>query len=259
ALGWDAGWITLARMAGSANIYGGSVETQSAAETGQVGIAMSIDFYGYQTQYRNPDCEYIVPEGQTIVNADPIAIAATTSKMELAEGFIDFVLSPRGQVLWLDESIRRMPILREAFLEPEASEAQDLYAAYNRTVATHGIEFNDTLSVETNSAFIRYFQSVFTHAHTELVNCWTAILSAYFDGRISLIDVDYYAGLMGSPVTIQDPKTLKDEKFTVEYARSINHDMIYDASYASIVASRWTTAAKNQYQYVMSLVQALFQ
>jgi len=43
-MGWDAGWVTMARMAGSASIFGGSVETQNAAETGQVGIAMSIDF-----------------------------------------------------------------------------------------------------------------------------------------------------------------------------------------------------------------------
>ena len=95
-------------MAGSAIIYGGSVETQSASEQGSVGISMSIDFYGYLTQFKNPDCEYILPEGQSIVNGDPIAIAATSSHIDYAEVFLDFVLSDYGQSLWLDDSIRRI-------------------------------------------------------------------------------------------------------------------------------------------------------
>jgi len=255
--GWDEGWITMARMAGSSNIYGGSVETQSAVETGQVGIAMSIDFYGFQTQYRNSACEYIVPEGQTIVNGDPIAISATTSKEELAEGFVDFVLSGPGQVLWLNPSIRRMPVMREAFDEPGAAGAQDLYASYNQTIATTGIDFNDTLSLETNAALINYWESVFTDAHTELVNCWAKIVEAYEGAYIDLSEVNYYAGLMGLPVTVQDPDTSLNEKFTLEYAKSINNNMIYDATFAAAIQNLWTNAAKSQYIAVMNQVIAL--
>ena len=92
-MGWNEGWINMARMAGSSNIYPGSVEVTSAAENGGVGIAMAIDFYGFLSEQKNPDCEYILPEGQSIVNGDPIAIASTSASKDLSEVFIDFVLS----------------------------------------------------------------------------------------------------------------------------------------------------------------------
>jgi len=85
ALGWDDGWITLARMAGSANIYGGIIEAFVAVQNGDVGISLVYDYYGFHAVNANPDCEYIIPQDQTIVNGDPIAIAATSSKKALAD------------------------------------------------------------------------------------------------------------------------------------------------------------------------------
>ena len=61
-MGWDTGWVTMARMAGSSRLYQGSVQTQAPAENQEVGVSMSIDFYGYNTQLNNPDCEYILPK-----------------------------------------------------------------------------------------------------------------------------------------------------------------------------------------------------
>jgi ABC-type Fe3+ transport system substrate-binding protein len=257
ALGWDQGWINMARMAGSANIYVGSVETQLAAENGQVGVSMSIDFYGYLTQSKNPDCQYILPEGQSIVNGDPIAIAYNSPNPQHAEAFLDWVLTPYGQSLWLDENILRMPVLREAFDQPLGQAQPGLYSAFNQTTKTTGIEFNDTLSLLINTAFVQYFESVFTDSHTQLVDCWQTIVDAYYDGHIDATQLDYYAGLMGTPVTVEDPDSGLDRKFTAEYAIEINDDMIYDSVFASTMQSLWTTAAKAQYNDVRSQVLAL--
>ncbi len=257
ALGWEAGWINMARMAGNARIYGGSVETQTASENGDVGISMSIDFYGYLTQFRNPDCEYIVPEGQSIVNGDPIAIAATSTNKDLAEVFIDFVLSPYGQSLWLHNNIRRMPIMGEAFTQPLGLNAPDLHTNYDATLINVGIDFNDTLSLETNMAFISYFESVYTNAHAELVDTWELIVSAYYDGHINETQLDYYADLMGTPVSIIDPDTSILTEFTVDYAKTVNTRMIYDAAYASVLQTLWTNAMKLQYLDVYDAVAAL--
>lgn len=258
ALGWQDGWTNMARMAGSAEIYGGSVDTQSAVEAGDVGVAMSIDFYGYLSQALNPDCQYIVPEGQSIVNGDPIAIASTSTKKDLAEGFLDFVLSAEGQAIWLDDDLRRMPVMREAFDVGGLGDVEDLYLAFNQTTTTIGIDFDDDLSLSMNRAFIKYWEAVFTDAHTELVNCWSAILDAYDDGRIATIgELNTYCDQMGAMLTILDGKTNNPEEFTIAYAQSINHDMIYDSAYASTMQSRWTAAAKIQYQTVMNAVNAL--
>jgi ABC-type Fe3+ transport system substrate-binding protein len=257
-MGWDTGWVTMARMAGSANIYGGSVETQNAAETGQVGISMSIDFYGYGTQYRNPDCEYILPEGESIVNGDPIAISSTSSHKDLAEGFLDFVLSSYGQSLWLSSSINRMPVMREAFDEPLGIAAPQLYVNYNQTIANVGIYFDDAISLGSKISFIHYFEAVFTDAHTELVDCWDAILKAYTRGTnpISLTELNDLATLMGATVTVADPNTAVMEKFTLAYATEINGDMYSSASFLSAIKTAWTAAAKAQYISVMASVPA---
>ncbi len=256
-LGWDAGWINMARIVGSSNVYGGSVDVQLAVRAGEVGIGMTIDFYGFQNEKMNPDCEYIIPTDQTIVNGDPIAIAANAPHKEAAEAFLDFVLSARGQVLWLDDSILRMPVMEEAFWEPEAADNQGLYASFNQTKATVGIDFNDTLSLNTNTALVYYWQSVFSDAQTELVQCWAEILTKYYGGIINGTMLDYYAGLMGMPVSALDYKTSVLEQFTLDYALSINHDMTYDATYNSQMKIRWTNAAKSQYISVYNIVHAL--
>ncbi len=257
SLGWDEGWINMARMVGSSNIYGGSVETQLSVRSGEVGVAMTIDFYGFQNERLNPDNEYILPADQTIINGDPIAIAANAPNKEHAEHFVDWVLSVPGQLLWLDSSILRMPVLEETFWDPAAAGAQDLYGAFNRTTTTTGIDFNDTLSLETNKAFILYWQSVFTDAQIELVQCWTEILAKHNASIIDEAELDYYAGLMGTPVSVLDYTTSVLEKFTLEYAKRINSDMTYDATYASNMRLRWTNAAKAQYVSVYNTVHAL--
>ena len=253
-MGWDLGWVTMARMAGSANIYDGSVPTQNAAELGQVGISMSIDFYGYGTTYRNPDCEYILPVGESIVNGDPIAIPSTSSHKDLAEGFVDFVLSPYGQSLWLHPSIRRMPILREAFDEPLGLAAPDLYANYNQTIDNVGIIFDDAISLATNTAFIHYWEAVFTDAHAELVDCWYTILHAYNQGWITESELDTFATSMGTPVSAEDPNTHVMELFTLAYATEINDDMNDSATFLNTIKASWTAAAKAQYVAVQASV-----
>ncbi|HYA22396.1 MAG TPA: ABC transporter substrate-binding protein, partial [Thermoproteota archaeon] len=47
AFGWNAGWSMLDRIAANGRIYDGSVESQTAVETGEVGVSISIDYYGY--------------------------------------------------------------------------------------------------------------------------------------------------------------------------------------------------------------------
>jgi ABC-type Fe3+ transport system substrate-binding protein len=244
-MGWESGWVTLARMAGSARLYPGSVQTQAAAENQEVGVSMSIDFYGYNTQANNPDCEYIIPEGETIVNGDPIAIVKDTPKMDLAEGFVDFVLSPEGQAVWLTPGVSRMPVLGSAFLTEYGSNFQDLYATYNQTVATSGIEFNDTLSVEINTAFTSYFEAVYNDAHDNLVLCWDALVSAYYDTDITLEQLDDWAVMMGRPVTIDYEST--PTNFTIEFAKQINDQMIYDSGFYYDMQTAWTAAANQQY------------
>ena len=249
-MGWDKGWVTLARMAGSARLYQGSVETQAAVENADVGVSMSIDFYGYGSQANNPDCEYILPENESIVNGDPIAIVNNTVHQDLAEGFLDYVLSPEGQAIWFTPGIYRMPVLEDAFKTPTGQKNQKFYELYNKTINNSGIDFNDTLSVLINTAFTAYFEAVYNNAHDELAATWKAIVDAYYAHSITLEQLNTLATQMGTPVTVQVNGV--DRKFTVQLAIEINNDMIYDSDFYYEMQTKWTAAAKAQYNAVLA-------
>ncbi|MHA1768979.1 MAG: ABC transporter substrate-binding protein [Candidatus Thorarchaeota archaeon] len=254
-MGWDNGWITLARMAGSARLYQGSVETQAAVENQEVGVAMSIDFYGYSTQANNPDCEYVLPEGESIVNGDPIAIVKDTPQMDLAEGFLDFVLSAEGQAVWFSPGVNRMPVLESAFQTPEGLQHPDLYDFFNQTKANVGIDFNDTLSLQINTAFTAYFEAVYNDAHDDLVDTWKALVDAYDDGHINITQFNDLAAMMGTPVNATYDSVSR--KFTVEFAKEINDQMINDAVFYYDMQTAWTAAARTQYAETLSALNAL--
>jgi ABC-type Fe3+ transport system substrate-binding protein len=254
-MGWDEGWVTLARMAGSSRLYQGSVETQAAVETQQVGVAMSIDFYGYSTQLNNPDCEYILPEGESIVNGDPIAIVKDTPKMDLAEAFVDYVLSPEGQAVWFTPGVNRMPVLESAFHTPVGLTHPDLYEFFNQTKLNVGIDFNDTLSLEINTSFIYYFEAVFNDAHNALVATWQALVNAYLDEDITLEQLNTFATQMGTPVTVTYESTPR--QFTIDFAREINEQMLTDSTFLYNMQVAWTAAANAQYAQVLTDLNAI--
>ncbi len=256
-MGWDAGWVTMARMAGSARMYQGSVETQAAAENQDVGVAMSIDFYGFSTQANNPDCEYILPEGESIVNGDPIALCYNTEQQALAEGFIDWVLTAEGQSVWFTPGVNRMPVIVEAFETPVGLLQIKLKALYDQTLNNAGIDFNDTLSLAMNSAFTSYFEAVLNDAHDELTAAWAALCAAYDDGEgtITLGQFNAFAAQMGAPVTVDVDGTA--ETFTVEYAQEINDQMYSDDTFFYDMQTAWTAAAIVQYAQMIFDLNAL--
>lgn len=255
AFGWEEGWSTLTRMAANARIYKGSgisVDVQSAVETGVVGISMSIDFYGYTSQLVNPECEYIIPEGESIINGDPIALVKDTEHKEAAEAFIAWILSSEGQSLWLKREINRMPIGREAFDTPAGQERTDLQTVYEKTVRNIGIEFNDTMALSYTDSMMLYFQSVLTDVHTELVEAWTALVEARNEGSITEDRFQELAQNLGQPVKwVEDGETVQ---FTLEYAQSINDRIRDEPAFANEMATKWRDAAKAQYASIKAEV-----
>ncbi len=150
-----------------------------------------------------------------------------------------------------------MPVMREAFDTPIGRQNPQLYASFNMTVRTIGIDFNDTLSLTTNFAFIEYFESVITDAHGELTNCWKLLVQAYHDGYINSTQFEYYTTWMGTPVTIIDPESGQSEKFTIDYAKRLSIKMLQDQVYSGQVQVRWTTAAKAVYNQIYNEVYDL--
>jgi len=255
AFGWEDGWRLISRMAANGRLYGGSVEAWSAVETGEVGVSIAIDFYGYTSQVKDPNLEYVLPQGETIINGDPIALVNGTKHAEAAEAFIAYVLSVEGQANWLNPRLNRMPVRGEVFRTEAGKKRPDLYRLYNLTITNIGIEFSDDLALSYEATMRAYFEAVISDLHSELVNVWRSIVQAYRDGKINEEQFNMLTDMLGTPVSwTEDGKTVT---MTIEYAQSINEKIRMDPEFQAQEMVKWKDAAREQYQRVYEELQSL--
>jgi len=253
AFGWNEGWRILTRMAGNAGIYGGSVETQSAVEMNLVGVSMSIDFYGYTSQLAFPNLQYVLPEGQSIINGDPVALVDKSEHKEAALDFIGWLLSPEGQKLWLDEKVNRMPVRSDAFQTEKGQQRSDLYARFNTTIRNIGLPFSDEVALRYEQSLKYYFEAVLKNEHDSLASIqgvWTKLVQAKAEQRITQQQFSDLILELGTPVSWTDPTDQTTYQFTEEYAISINYRIYTDSAFRSLMQGVWGEAARSQYKNI---------
>jgi len=248
---WDRGWSVLARMAANGRSYPGSVEALSAVQSAEVAFGIAIDFYGYQSEIQFPRTRYVLPFNQSIVNGDPIALLTTTKDSEMAQAFIEWVLSVEGQKIWLHRDINRLPIREDLFKTPEGQARKDLYRNFNVTLNNIGIQFDDELALKYEFALREYFDAAFVDTHYDLVSVWQKLASAYTQGKISKARFEELAFELGKPLSWKQAGATVT--FTQEYAISIN-EKIKDPATASEFAKTWRVAATERYRYILDLI-----
>ncbi len=128
---WPAGWAKLLAVLGNAKRF---VDSAGAAANGpalgEAPIATCIDFYGALRVAEAPDIlVYVSPKGQTAFSPDPIGILKNPPHPELAQAFVDFVLSVKGQALWaLNVGEPDGPVRNPLGRQPLRKDVYDLYA-----------------------------------------------------------------------------------------------------------------------------------
>jgi ABC-type glycerol-3-phosphate transport system substrate-binding protein len=108
--------------------YEGAGDAADAPVLGEAPVATCIDFYGATRVAKYPKVlVYVSPRGQTAFNPDPIAILKNPPNPQLAQRFVDFVLSKQGQALWavrpgemggpIRAALGRQPIRKDVYTE----------------------------------------------------------------------------------------------------------------------------------------------
>ena len=124
AYGWEKGWRTVMGMAANAKTFtqNSSSSTKEVA-LGNASHALSIDLnaFALQSVLGIEKVRYIYPQNQSLLVPDGIALFKGAPHLESAQLFIDFVLSEKGQSLWVNAigqpggpkryGIARIPIL----------------------------------------------------------------------------------------------------------------------------------------------------
>ena len=183
--GWEKGFELITQL--GANVRGFSAGSNAIPRdvvAGQVIYGMAIDFYAYgQIAVIGADkIQYVVPPDAAVVSPDSIAILKGAPNMEVAQKFLDFVLSDEAQKLW---------VLRDT--DPEGpkwkgglNRSSVIPALYDelgdRCVATNPFELDLTpIDYDAVKGGIRWdivgdlIGALVIEPHKDLVNTWKAI------------------------------------------------------------------------------------
>ena len=118
--GWAKGWATIKAMAGNfRNVTERSFGVPEAVNSGQVGYGIVIDFFAFSAQAAGFPVKFIYPTVTTIVPAN-VAIVANAPNKAGAEAFVEFLLSPHGQMTLFEPGIRRLPVNPDVYAKAPA-------------------------------------------------------------------------------------------------------------------------------------------
>ncbi len=196
---------------------------------GDAALGMCIDFYGrYQSEavkFGNAPSRlgYFTPVGGSSVGVDPIGLLRGAPNPEVAETFIEFVLSLEGQKLWnfkvgapggpVRYALRRLPIRKELY-EPQYAKYRSDPDAFPYEEAKYFTYHPDwTGALFSPLRFIIRVMSL--DAHDEQAAAWKAIIEAGFppaalEKFTDVSAVSYDRALEVIRPTLKDPDRLKE-------------------------------------------------
>ena len=132
AAGWRRGMGQLLLIAANARYFTDSSEVvPTDVGRGEAAAGMAIDFYARVTEGTvGPErARYVAPRAATAITPDAVAILwdVRGEQLELATHFVEFLLTPPAQRLWilqaglpggpLERSLRRMPARRDVYAD----------------------------------------------------------------------------------------------------------------------------------------------
>ena len=224
--GWASGMRLIRRISGNARYFtDSSMKPSIDVSLGQAAVGMTIDFYG-QFQVESIESRtggqrlgFVTPVGGTTISADPISLLRGAPNREIAEAFIEFVMSQHGQKLWSFKADKKVEGAPERFSLRRTAIRPDMYTSTN----LQHMSDPDYLPYERASDF--YYHSEWTgplfseirflirvmclDLHPELKEAWRALIENDFPTEatqlfddMSLLDYqrvqELYAPIIGS-------------------------------------------------------------
>jgi len=188
AHGYARGLAILTRLGASAReFYATASDVPRHCATGDIAAGPCIDFYA-DRQRRSEGGEhlgFLAPPGLTVLNCDPIGILKNAPHRAVAEKFVEFVMRPEGQRLWMlppgapggprQFALERMAVLPAVYDLPEVKAQGDRTIPFTLPPAT----FYDAAAENDRLAILPdYLRVALIENHEPLRKAWRAILDA---------------------------------------------------------------------------------
>lgn len=250
SLGWEQGIQDLTLLYANSQLYWNEGDALEALLDGEIAITLTMT--DGQTQESHPlTISRTHLENMVVVEPYLVAVANGTQHQSQSEAFIDYLLSPEGQSIWLVNEYGLLPVRREAFDAVEGEVDDSIYAEFNWTVRAGGPGVSNYISSE-DLALRIYMNSTTFSARDNLTNSWMNIAKAYENGTINQVQFNQFKQMLGEPLTISDPITNVSERFTEEYALRIMPELSNVE-----VTHLWIVAANQRYQMILDELSAL--
>jgi ABC-type Fe3+ transport system substrate-binding protein len=130
--GWAPGWAQLTRIAANTRRFAdSSSDPVHAVAAGDAAAAMVIDFYGLSQVWElGPErVGFVLPPKATVLDPDPVALVRGGEHVQVAQRFVDYLLSLPAQKVWLLPKgteggpklapLARLAVLPQAYAETE--------------------------------------------------------------------------------------------------------------------------------------------
>lgn len=172
--GWEPGWAQLLEIAGNfAQVSDRSFGVPDAVNSGQYGIGIVIDFFGFSAKASGFPVEFVYPSVTALVPAN-IAMIENGKSPNAARAFIQFLLSPAGQEVLLDPKVMRLPVRPETYAKAPAGFPNPFE---NPSLGAR-VTFDNGVSEARYELLNSLFDRLITFRLRELTEAWKAVHAA---------------------------------------------------------------------------------
>ena len=202
--GWDKGINLIQKIGANARYFtDSSTKIPHDVAYGNAAAGMCVDFYGrtYEEMLKREDgssrMRWISPKGGTSMSVDPVAVFKGAPDQEIAQAFVEFLLTEKGQLLWnakpgtpvgtKHHALRRMPVRRDVYTEDNLQYFTDPENPYEKT---EGFVYNRELTGKGFKAIQFVIRVICLDAHEEIKEAWVELSKAGMPERAHQVFAD---------------------------------------------------------------------
>ena len=202
--GWDRGINLIQKIAANARYFTDSAtKIPHDVAQGNAAAGMCIDFYGrtYEEMLKKEDgssrVRWISPQGGTSMSVDPVAVLRGAPDPEIAQAFVEFLLTEKAQLLWNARpgtpvgtqyrALRRMPIRKDVYIEENMQYFADPSNPYNEVGS---FVYKSELTGKGFRSIQYIIRLMCLDSHEELKDAWKKLVTAGMPARATDIFSD---------------------------------------------------------------------
>jgi len=197
AAGWEDGLRLIQRIGANARYFtDSSSKIPRDVAQGDAVAGMCIDFYGrtFNEALKKDDgssrLEFVTPVGGSSISVDPVGVLRGAPHPELAQGFVEFLLTKEAQVMWNARpgtemgpryrALRRLPIRRDLYAADSDTLAMMIDRDAQPYVAAEQFTYDGSLTGHLFTPLRTIVRVMCIDSDEELKEAWAALIEAGF-------------------------------------------------------------------------------